>query len=180
MDTSEIKKEEKKEKKKFFQSRLFLGVILGLAGLVLILLVFQLGTFVGFLKAKHSYAWGEKYFENLVGPNQGSFQNAVGGDFLQPHGVMGDILKIDNQNIVIKGQDDIEKIIIVDDKTAIKNQRETILISGLRQGENIVVIGDPDDKGQIKASLIRVLPEMRGGVNSGDFLPPPPVRDNRR
>ena len=39
-------------------------------------------------------------------------------------------------------------------------QRKNLKLSELKIGDNIVVIGDPNDKGQIQAEFVRVMPAM--------------------
>ena len=46
----------------------------------------------------------------------------------------------------------------MNDKTIIVYQRKNIKLSDLKIGESVVVIGDPNNKGQIQAELIRVVP----------------------
>jgi hypothetical protein len=79
---------------------------------------------------------------------------------MNPNGVFGSILKITNPDIVIKGPDEMEKIITTGKDTSIKNKMDTIKLSDLKVNDKIVVIGSPNDAGKIDAKLIRVLPEL--------------------
>jgi hypothetical protein len=135
-------------------------IIIGLAGFVLVVLIFGVGTFVGGMKARFSYRWAENYHRNFGGPRNGfmgdwrNFPPAP-ENFIESHGTFGEIIKINSSDLVIKGQNDMEKVVIITKDTVIKNGKETIKKEDLKVGDYIVVIGSPDDKGQIQAKLIR-------------------------
>lgn len=152
---------------KIFQSKSFRTVIWTLAVIILLLVVFSAGMYVGFKKADFSYQWGENYHRNFAGPRQGfgrDIMGELGGkDFIDAHGTLGQIIKIDNSTLVVKGIDNIEKIILVTDKTVINRFKDRIKISDLKVDEKIVTIGDPNNSGQIEAKLIRVLPPSPAG-----------------
>jgi hypothetical protein len=156
----------------FFQSKLFKGVILGIAGLIILVFVFGLGVSVGTKKADFSFRWADEYHHNFGGPQGGFFGNMMGQDFTEANGVFGQIIKIDNQTLTIKGRDNVEKNILVGDKTAIIYQRKNIKISELKLDEVVVVIGDPNNSGQIEAELIRVLPSpLKNSQNNNSISP---------
>ncbi|MDO8743104.1 MAG: hypothetical protein Q7J30_00900, partial [Candidatus Azambacteria bacterium] len=81
------------------------------------------------------------------------------------HGAAGQILKIDpstssgQAELVIKGQDGVEKIIIIKEDTSIARFRETIKLSDLKINDSIATIGSPTGDGKIEAKFIRILPE---------------------
>ncbi len=133
-----------------------------LAGLILIVGSFSLGVFVGFKKAGFSYSWGENYEHNFGGPRNGFFlfrrmPEGVGGDdFINANGTVGSILKINNNSVVIKGNDNVEKVINIGANTVIRRQRDTIKIADLKINDLIVVIGNPNNSGQIDAKFVRV------------------------
>ncbi len=157
----------------FFQSKTFKIVLGCLGGLIIVLLIFKLGMVVGFKKANFSYRWGENYHQNFAGPRGGFFNRAIRDfsdqDFIGAHGVFGQIIKIDpiknkisngvdGSILVIKGQDNIEKVVLVKDNTVIDRFMETVKLSDLKVDDYIVVIGDPNESGQIEAKLIRIVP----------------------
>jgi len=80
------------------------------------------------------------------------------GDFIEGHGTFGEIIKINNSDLVIRGREDIEKVVNITKDTIIKNRRETIKKENLKVGNQIVVIGSPNEQGQIEAELIRLMP----------------------
>lgn len=158
---------------KFFQSRT-LKITLGtIVVIIIFLLVFDLGVMVGLRKANFSYKWGENYHRNFAGPRGGFLKDfgRGGRDFIGAHGVFGQIIKIDGSTVIIKGRDNLEKIVVIKEDTAIMRFRETIKSSDLKVDDFIVVIGEPNDAGQIEAKFIRVVPP-----STGDLLEPLPPR----
>ena len=148
--------------KKIFQNRDALKwVIIGLAGFVVLILVFGTGVKVGTLKARYSYRWAENYHRNFAGPRDGFFsdwRNPPRREFINAHGVFGSIIKIDGNAIITKSKNDAEKIILVSENTLIQKGRETVKLSDLKPEESIVIIGSPNEEGRIEAKFIRVLP----------------------
>lgn len=154
--------------KDIFESKLFKGIVLSIAGLIILGFVFSLGFFVGTQKADFSFKWAEEYHQNFGGPRGGIFGNFMGSDreFANANGSFGQIIKINNDILTVKDSngDNAEKNILVGAKTTITYQRKNIKLSDLKIGDNIVAIGEPDNNGQITAELIRVMP-----------LPPKPI-----
>jgi len=151
----------------FFQSNLFKGILLGIAGLGVLVFVFSLGAFVGSKKAEFSFRWADEYHRNFGGPQGGIFGDFMGMDRELPNanGSFGKIIKIDLETkvLTIKGASSVEKNILVSDKTIIVLQKENIKLSDLKVDENIVVMGEPNASGQIEALLIRVMPSIKTG-----------------
>src|SRR3990167_8761290 len=145
--------------KKIFQNRDVLKwVIIGLTGFVVLVLVFGAGVKVGTLKARYSYRWADNYHKNFAGPRGGflgDWQRFPAGDFISGHGAFGEIIEVKDNGFVIKGRENVEKVIVTDEETTITKGRETIK-DGLKVGDRIVIIGTPNDEGQIEAKLIRV------------------------
>ena len=147
--------------KKLINHDILKKIIIGLVIIVIIMLIFEIGVRVGEKKAGFSYRWAEEYHRNFAGPQGGFFgdwRSFPGGDFINAHGVFGQIIKIDGLTIVMKGNDDAEKIVIVKEDTIIERLRETVKISDLKVDDFVVVIGEPNDSGQIEAKFIRLLP----------------------
>jgi hypothetical protein len=144
--------------KDFFQSKSFTIITWVVAALAVILLVFQAGIAVGSKKADFSCKWGENYRQNFGGPGEGQLPMPGKDDLMGAHGAVGEIIKIDNFVLTIKGQDNMEKSVLVESNTSIVNARKNITLADIKSGDNVVVIGDPDNSGQIDAKFIRVLP----------------------
>ncbi len=145
---------------KFFQSKSFKVALIALGALIVLLLVFKVGVFVGYKKANFSYRWGENYHRNFGGPQGGFFGDFRRGfgdrDYINANGTFGSIIKIDNSTLVIKGKSDVEKTVLISEKTMISSRRESLNISDLKVDDRAVVIGSPNEQGQIEAKLIRV------------------------
>jgi len=151
------------ETEKFSQSKLLKGIILGGALFLLIMLIFCIGVFVGGQRAEFSFEWADQYHRNFGGPASGFMGQMVNPDYIGANGVFGQIIKIDSSvagqsTITIKGADNIERVVSVDDDTTIRLQRSNINLSDLKNGENVVIIGEPTNNGQIEAELIRIMP----------------------
>jgi len=137
-------------------------IVIGLAGFVIIVLVFGTGMFVGQMKARFSYRWAESYHKNFAGPEGGFFGDwrtlPPPGDFIEGHGTFGEIIKINDSDLIVKGQGDVEKVILITKDTTIERGRDTLKKEELKVGDSIVIIGSPNEQGQIEAKLIRVFP----------------------
>lgn len=150
--------------REFFQSKIFKTVVWVVVGLVVCLLVFAAGVSVGFRKANFSYKWGENYHKNFGGPRGGFFKEFRGGDFIEGYGTAGQIIKIDDitststPSLVIKGTKGAEKIILIKDATVINRLKEALKSSDLKVDDYVVIIGKPNEAGQIEAKLIRIMP----------------------
>ncbi len=133
-------------------------IIIGLVGFVVIILAFGAGVKVGISKAKYSYRWTESYHKNFAGPRGGfldDWRKFPADDFISGHGAFGEIIEIKDNGFVINGRENVEKVVIINQKTTIIKGRETIK-DGLKVGDRVVIIGSPNDEGQIEAKLIRV------------------------
>lgn len=169
---SELKKFMKKiqEKlKKVLESKILVGVLYGVGGILVLMLVFSLGVSVGFHKASFGKNWGENYERNFGmkhGDMLGKFEGR-GENFPNAHGAVGKILKIELPNIIVIDKDNTEKVIVLNEQTKIQAMRQELKATDLKIDNFIVVIGSPDEKGQIEAKFIRLMP-------SGMPLPPQP------
>ena len=70
----------------------------------------------------------------------------------------GKIIKISQSSLVIEDVAGVEKVILLDGNTVIKKLRDDIKISNLLVDDSVVVIGSSNDKSEITAKLIRVMP----------------------
>lgn len=81
---------------------------------------------------------------------------------MNEYGTAGAIVKIEGSNLIISGRDNIEKSILVSTSTIIRMYQDTLHPADLKAGQQITVIGSPNNQGQIEAKFIRLLPESRG------------------
>jgi hypothetical protein len=147
--------------KEIFKPEHFNKLLIVLAATVVLVFIFSLGVFVGHEKGRFSRAWGENYYRNIMGPG-GAGMGMM--DFNRPgfnaRGGLGQIIKIDGNSLIIKDQANVEKTLLITDKTAIIKNNQNIKATDLKIDDKIMIIGQPNDQGQIEPKLIRVLPEL--------------------
>ncbi|MFH1393188.1 MAG: hypothetical protein ABIG73_02310 [Patescibacteria group bacterium] len=144
--------------KEIIQSKPYMIVALAISVIAVICLIFGGGMYIGYRKARFSYQWGENYHKNFGGPRGGFMGDFGGKDLINANGVAGQIMKIDNSTLVIRGRDNVEKIVAVKDDTVINRLNETVKLNALKIGDFVVVIGEPNDDGQIDAKFLRTIP----------------------
>lgn len=162
----------------FFQSKTFIGIIIGIGIVIVLLLTFKVGLTVGTHRADFAGRWSDNYHRNFGGPVNGWGGGMIGmmndRNFMESRGAVGQIIKIDDSSLVVKGTDNLERVVVIDNNTAIEKFRDTIKIGDLKVDDYIVTIGEPNTDGQIVAKLIRVLPAPNGAGTP----PPPPLDAN--
>ena len=144
--------------KKVFESKILFGFLVLIGILIVALLIFSVGVSVGFHRASFGKNWGDNYERNFgmrpmgmhVFNNEDNFPNA--------HGAIGKIIKIELPTIIVQDKDKTEKVILIKDDTKIQEMRENITSADLKIDDFVIVIGSPDDKGQIEAKFIRIMP----------------------
>jgi hypothetical protein len=144
----------------FLQSKGFKIAMLCVAIFIALFLVFSLGVYVGTEKASFSFRWAEQYHNNFAGPSMGFFERMEGKEFMESNGVFGKIIQVNADSIVVSGRNDAEKVVLITDKTIIKKQNTDIKIADLKVDDEVVIIGNPNESGQIDARLIRVMSPM--------------------
>ena len=142
----------------FLGSKKFKAVLWCIGGLFIALVIFKAGVIVGFKKARFSYRWAEDYHQNFGGSRKNFFEGFSDRDSIGGHGVVGKIIAIDDQSLIMEGRDNTEKIVTINFDTTITRRRDTMDVADLALNDTIVVIGTPNDTGQIEAKFIRVLP----------------------
>jgi hypothetical protein len=148
--------------KDFINSKLFRNILTGAACLVVLVLVFSAGVFVGSEKVKFSDGWGENYYRNFVDP-RGPVSALPGiqdpfwdKNYITPHGLLGQIIEIDDNGFVMTGANQVEVPVQISNQTIIKDRHSDLKFSDLKIGEQAVVIGQPGGQGVINAKFIRI------------------------
>ena len=144
--------------KEIIQSKPYMIIALSISAIAAICLVFGGGMYVGFHKARFSYQWGENYHKNFGGPRGGFMGDFGGKDLINANGVAGQIIKTSDSMLVIRGRDNVEKIVAINSDTVINRLNETVKLDTLKVNDFVVVIGEPNDKGQIEAKFLRTMP----------------------
>jgi len=135
-------------------------VIAGVGVVIVLLLTFQAGVMFGYHRANFGYRWSQNYGDNFFPrPTMGSgmmggFNNRAE---LKGHGAFGEIVKVDDSSMVVKGRYEAEKTVTLDKNTVIESDGGEIKVSDLKVGETVFVIGTPNEAGQITAKVVRML-----------------------
>ena len=141
---------------KVFESKILVGILYGIGIVIVLTLIFSMGVSVGFHKASFGRAWGDNYERNFgMMPGRSGFGK---DNFPNTHGATGKIIKIELPTIIVQDKDNTEKIILIKDDTKIQKMMKDINMNELAVDDFIIVIGSPNDKGQIEAKLLRVMP----------------------
>jgi hypothetical protein len=151
--------------KKVFDSKVSFRILGGIGIVVVVLLIFSAGITVGFHKASFGRAWGENYERNFgMMPGRLMFGK---DNFPNANGAAGKIIKVELPTIIVQDKDNTEKVVLIKDDTQIQKMKESVTTKDLKIDDFIVVIGVPNEQGQVEAKLIRIMP-------LGLPVPPPP------
>lgn len=155
--------------KTYIQSKNFTHVLCALGTLIILLAVFQAGIMVGVHKAKFSFHMGENYYRAFEGADRhdrgGIALHAHEREFTDAHGAVGKILKVALPTLIVLGPDQIEKTVIVGADTTVRHFRDAGSMNDLAPDQYIVVIGSPNDRAELNARLIRILPPPPQGAS---------------
>jgi len=154
------------------QSPVFRKAMLVLGGVVVLLLVFQVGQFVGFRKASFSYRGGDNYYRAFGGDRgergmMGGMQGMFREDFPGAHGAVGRVLSVGEESFIMDTPEGVERTVVMNNETSVMRFREKITRSELSIGDSVVVIGNPTEGAEITARLIRILPPPPEGMKVG-------------
>ncbi|HEY4502942.1 MAG TPA: hypothetical protein VJC14_00680 [Candidatus Paceibacterota bacterium] len=146
--------------KNIHNSKSVRGIIIGLGVIILILGIFKLGQVSGYHKARFSQRFGDNFNRNFIDPRGGGFLKDFSDRKGPPggNGAVGEIVSIGLPLVVVSGPDNIEKTIVVSESTEIRKYRDDIATTDLKVGDFIVVLGTPNENGQVEAKLIRTVP----------------------
>ena len=153
--------------KKIHQSVKVRIAVIVLIVIAVMILIFQAGIFVGYKKAEFSYRFGDNYYRTFGGNKDDFGQGFLRGgkDLLGGHGAVGNIVRVSLPTFVVAGPDKVEKVVLVNSDTVFRKFRDGIDAKDLKVGDFVTILGSPDDKGQVVANLIRIMP------------PPPQIQD---
>jgi hypothetical protein len=142
----------------FLQSEGYTRLLTALGFLLAALVIFGAGIFVGYSKAEFSYHWSNNYYRDFGGPE--SPFGLPGSDDGAPnsYGAFGTVVGVNLPLFAVKGPNEAEKVVIISPQTTIHLLRDPATTTDIHPGESVIVIGEPDDQGQIEASFVRILP----------------------
>ncbi len=150
----------------FFQSKNFKKILYGVAIAIAVLVIFQAGMFVGYRKANFSYSWGDNYYRTFGERGEHMMGFLHNRDFTNSSGAIGKIVKIDLPTLMVENKDGIEKAILITDDTVIKKLRETVKPEELKIDDFVIVIGSPNDKAQVEAKIMRIMPNPENFIGT--------------
>lgn len=154
--------------KEIHKSKTVRGTVIGLGVAVLVLVIFQAGMVAGYHKARFGARFGDNFNRNFVDPRASGFGKGFGDrNFpIGGHGAVGEIVSIALPQIVVAGPDNLEKTILIKDDTLVRQFRNEVPVTDLKVGDRIVVLGTPNDDGQVEAKLIRTVPPTPEGSST--------------
>lgn len=141
------------------QSKTVRGIIIGIAIAIIVLAVFQMGVVVGYHKARFANKFDQGFERNFMGSSRMNFRNRIDGG-LPPagHGAAGSVVSINLPKFVVADQDHLEKTIVTSSSTLVRKFRSDGAIADIKEGDVVVVLGNPNDQGEIEAKVIRIMP----------------------
>ncbi len=146
---------------KIHESKAVRRIVIGLGSLVLVIIVFQAGEFVGYRKAEYANKFGDSFQRNFIGVRRSS-SNVLFTDMPGGHGAIGKVVSVSLPTFVVEGPDNIEKIVMIDDDTVFRSFRNEASTTDIAPDQYVVVLGNPDDDGKIDAKLVRLVPPPQG------------------
>ncbi len=147
--------------KEFIKSKKFSTILYTVGGLLVALIIFQAGIFVGYHIASFSIGWDNSHNGNIRDPRSIFAPFGRDTDDMNAHGAIGEIISVRLPQIMVKEPSGNEAIILISSTTPIRSMRNQASTSDLTIGAEIVTIGIPDEQGQIHATFIRVVPPAR-------------------
>lgn len=153
--------------KDYMHSKGFKKALCVIGVLIIALIIFQAGMFVGYRRAAFSYRFGDNYHQ-MFGVHRGEFSDRnrmgmFGGEFSNTHGAIGRIISITLPTMMIEDRDGVEKVILLGSGTDIRRFRDAVKAEELKMGDTVVVMGSPNEDAQIDAKLIRLMPDSFDG-----------------
>ncbi len=149
-------------KKHLKENKLVKRILCALVVVFVLAGTFKIGEEVGNHRANFTKNYGEKYSNNF-GSNRDERDSRYGfgmmnGNFRSVHGAIGKVLAVSSSTItMLDNNDNVEKSILVDSNTIIRNGRDNASSTSLVADNFIMVVGSPNENGQIIAKLIRVM-----------------------
>lgn len=144
--------------KNIHESKVMRGVLAGIGVSIIALLIFQAGQVTGYRKARFVGNFGNNFEKNFIDPRGGKMKAMLEGGGPSGHGAVGEIMAVNLPRLVVVGSDNIEKTVVLSTSTRVHQFREEVGEDQLKIGSFVVVLGSPNNEGQIEAKLIRLLP----------------------
>lgn len=110
---------------------------------------------------RHALLWQNNYranfFDDFGSRNmRGGMMNNFASMPMRSHGFLGTVISVSDENISVQSNDGIEQSVQITDQTIIRRNRDKVEITDLKNGERVAIFGQPNNKGQVAAVLIRI------------------------
>ncbi len=148
------------------------GILIGIGIAIIAILIFQAGIMVGYRKAAFSFKFGENFSRNFIGRKDMNM-NFPRGDMPSGYGAVGTIVRMNLPTIIVAGPDATEKVVTITKETLIRHFKDDMASTSLKVDDHVVILGEPDNEGQVVAKLIRVIPPPEEGT----LLPTAPAKN---
>ena len=144
--------------KDFLQSSLFTRLVTILGILLVALVIFGAGMSVGYNKAQFSSDWSNHYSDMFGGMRSPFAVTPDSDDISAANGAAGTVIAVNLPTIAVKGQNEVEKIIVIGPSTVIRQFRSPATTTDIHVGDTLIGIGEPDSEGRIVATFVRLIP----------------------
>ncbi len=146
--------------KELKEKKWLVWILVAAGELTLLLLVFRVGEVIGVNRANFDAAWEQNYSRFFGAPHPDGFLEEF--NELPPpvpaFGNTGTVLSVAGGRLVIQDNHLNEKTVTISSSTTIRFGSGTITASQIPDGAQIVIIGAPNQQGEIVARFIRIFP----------------------
>jgi hypothetical protein len=143
----------------FLASRKVRLVLWILGSLIILFVVFGLGIAVGYDRAGFAAGFEKNYSHMFYGASPGGMVGLVAPPMPGAiHGVVGTVIDLGTSTISVEDQENNEQSVEVPAGTVIRQGNSNIVIGAIEIGDQLTVIGDPNEQGQVVARFIRIFP----------------------
>jgi hypothetical protein len=128
-----------------------------LGGLIVLLVVFQAGVFVGFHKASIGFGFDEHAFRAYREHFHRGPMGMPLDDFPEAHGALGRVILVSLPTLIVEEKGNT-KIVRIGERTVVRRGHDKVSPTNIAPEDFVVVIGSPNDMSEIDAKFIRILP----------------------
>jgi len=145
--------------KNILDTKTYGKIIAALSVILVALIIFSAGIFVGYYKATFSHDLDDTYRQGFNSPDSPFEPFMHNPDSVNAHGIVGQIIGTNLPvSIMIKGEKNAEQIVTLLPNTTVRMFHTLATTSDIKIGDQAIVIGEPNGQGEIQASFIRIIP----------------------
>ena len=140
------------------ESKKIRAILVILGGLIVLFVVFGLGMAVGYDRAGFAAGFDRNYYRIFFGGAPGGPMGMMAPPMPgATHGVVGAVIDVGTSTISVTDEKNNEQSIVISSGTVIRDGDTDGAIADVAVGDQIAVIGEPDNNGQIEARFVRIL-----------------------